>query len=130
MHLKHIMSLAGMYMLNSRRFDENKINRALDMLYINRRDEFRELSKALLPEKALLSMDNWKEFVLNFSLDVEESFKSWSGQLELPANSPQKSLTLLRQLAHGKTSMNQLAHLLNLSYSMSLEFKEIYRRLQ
>ena len=117
-------------MLNSQRFDENKINRALDLLYINRRDEFRELSKELLPEKALLSMPNWKEFVLNFSLDVEESFKSWSGQLELPVNSPQKSLTLLRQLAHGKTSMNQLAHLLNLSYSMSLEFKEIYRRLQ
>jgi hypothetical protein len=124
------MSLAGMYMLNSQRFDENKINRALDMLYINRRDEIRELSKVLLPEKALLSMPNWKEFVLNFALDVEESFKSWSGQSELSANSPQKALTLLRQLGHDKTSMNQLAHLLNLSYSMSLEFKEIYRRLR
>ncbi|MEO2220481.1 MAG: hypothetical protein ABGW55_02850 [Nitrosopumilus sp.] len=124
------MSLAGMYMLNSQRFDENKINRALEMLYINRRDEIRELSKVLLPEKALLSMPNWKEFVLNFALDVEESFKSWSGQSELSANSPQKALTLLRQLGHDKTSMNQLAHLLNLSYSMSLEFKEIYRRLR
>jgi len=119
-----------MYMLNSQRFDENKINRALEMLYINRRDEIRELSKVLLPEKALLSMPNWKEFVLNFALDVEESFKSWSGQSELSANSPQKALTLLRQLGHDKTSMNQLAHLLNLSYSMSLEFKEIYRRLR
>ena len=124
------MSLAGMYMLNSQRFDEDKINRALEMLYINRRDEIRELSKVLLPEKALLSMPNWKEFVLNFALDVEESFKSWSGQSELSANSPQKALTLLRQLGHDKTSMNQLAHLLNLSYSMSLEFKEIYRRLR
>ncbi len=124
------MSLAGMYMLNSQRFEEDKINRALEMLYINRRDEFRELSGILLPEKALLSMPNWKEFVLNFALDVEESFKSWSGQSELSPNSPQKALTLLRQLGHGKTSMNQLAHLLNLSYSMSLEFKEIYRRLR
>ena len=124
------MSLAGMYMLNSQRFDEDKINRALEMLYINRRDEIRELSKVLLPEKALSSMRNWKEFVLNFALDVEESFKSWSGQSELSTNSPQKALTLLRQLGHGKTSMNQLAHLLNLSYSMSLEFKEIYRRLR
>jgi hypothetical protein len=124
------MSLAGMYMLNSQRFDENKINRALEMLYINRRDEIRELSKVLLPEKALLSMPNWKEFVLNFALDVEESFKSWSGQSELSTNSQQKALTLLRQLGHDKTSMNQLAHLLNLSYSMSLEFKEIYRRLR
>ena len=124
------MSLAGMYMLNSQRFEEDKINRALEMLYINRRDEFRELSGILLPEKALLSMTNWKEFVLNFALDVEESFKTWSGQSKLSPNSPQKALTLLRQLGHGKTSMNQLAHLLNLSYSMSLEFKEIYRRLR
>tara|TARA_Y100000389_G_C17106803_1_gene338663 strand:+ start:103 stop:477 length:375 start_codon:yes stop_codon:yes gene_type:complete len=124
------MSLTGMYMLNSQRFDENKVNRSLELLYTNRRDEFRELSKELLPEKALLSMTNWKEFVLNFSLDVEESFKTWTGESELFANSPQKSLTLLRQLAHGKTSMNQLVHLLNLSYSISLEFKEIYRRLR
>ena len=45
-------------------------------------------------------------------------------------SSPQKALTLLRQLGHGKTSMNELAHLLNLSFNISLEFKEIYRRLR
>jgi hypothetical protein len=46
------MSLVGMYMLNSQSFEEEKINRALEMLYINRRDEFRELSGILLPEKS------------------------------------------------------------------------------
>jgi len=118
-----------MYMLNSSQYTEEKINHALDMLYIDRKNEFRELSLVLLNEKALQSMNNWKEFVLNFSLDVEDAFDTWSGQISLSVNSPQKALTILRQLAHNKTSMNQLAHLLNMSYNLSVEFKVIYKRL-
>ena len=124
------MSITGMYMLNSDVYDPEKIGQALEMLYIDRKNEFRELSHVLLSEKALKSMANWKEFVLNFSLDVEDAFKTWSGQSPLVTGSPQKALTLLRQLGHDKTSMNQLAHLLNLSYNISCEFKEIYRRLK
>ena len=124
------MSISGMYMLNSEQYEEKKIQEALEMLYVDRKNEFRELSHVLLNEKALKSMPNWKEFVLNFSLDVEGAFKSWSGQIPLSVSSPQKALTLLRQLGHGKTSMNQLTHLLNISYNLSLEFKEIYRRLK
>ncbi len=119
-----------MYMLNTSEYKEEKIHQALDMLYIDRKNEFRELSQVLLNEKALKAMPNWKEFVLNFSLDVEDAFKSWSGQSSLLVSSPQKALTLLRQLARDKTSMNQLAHLLNMSYNLSVEFKEIYRRLK
>ena len=124
------MSITGMYMLNSDVYDPEKIGQALEMLYIDRKNEFRELSHVLLSEKALKSMPNWKEFVLNFSLDVEDAFNTWSGQSPLVIGSPQKALTLLRQLGHDKTSMNQLAHLLNLSYNISCEFKEIYRRLK
>jgi hypothetical protein len=124
------MSITGMYMLNSEAYDPEKIGQALEMLYIDRKNEFRELSHVLLNEKALRSMPNWKEFVLNFCLDVEDAFKTWSGQSPLVIGSPQKALTLLRQLGHDKTSMNQLAHLLNLSYSVSCEFKVIYRRLK
>jgi len=119
-----------MYMLNTGEYKEEKINQALDMLYVDRVSEFRELSLVLLPEKALQSMQHWKEFVLNFCLDVEEAFKTWSGQSALSVKSPQKALTILRQLAHDKTSMNQLAHLLNLSCTISIEFKELYRRLK
>ena len=119
-----------MYMLNSEEYNTEKIHQVLEMLYIDRKNEFRELSQVLLNEKALSAMSNWKEFVLNFSLDVEDAFKTWSGQSPLAAGSPQKALTLLRQLGHDKTSMNQLAHLLNLSYNISCEFKEIYRRLK
>ena len=124
------MSISGMYMLNSLEYDENKIRQALDMLYVDRKNEFRELSHVLLTEKAMKSMPHWKEFVLNFSLDVEDAFKTWSGQSSLSVSSPQKALTILRRLGHDKTSMNQLAHLLNLSYNLSLEFKEIYKRLK
>ena len=124
------MSIAGMYMLNSGEYKEDKIQQALDMLYVDRVAEFRELSLELLPEKALQSMPHWKEFVLNFCLDVEEAFKTWSGQSSLSVKSPQKALTLLRQLAHDKTSMNQLSQLLNLSCTISIEFKELYKRLK
>ena len=123
------MSTSGMYMLNSDEYSDEKIQQALDMLYIDRKNEFRELSQILLPGKAEKAVPNWKEFVLNFSLDVDDAFKTWSGQESLPAHSPQKALTILRQLGRDKTSMNQLAHLLNLSYNLSLEFKEIYKRL-
>ena len=119
-----------MYMLNTDEYDAGKISQTLDMLYVDRKNEFRELSEVLLSEKALNAMPNWKEFVLNFCLDVEEAFKTWSGQSALSVKSPQKALTLLRQLAHDKTSMNQLAHLLNLSCNISIEFKEIYKRLK
>ncbi|MDH5416148.1 MAG: hypothetical protein OEW55_02825, partial [Nitrosopumilus sp.] len=61
------MSISGMYMLNTERYEEKKIQEALEMLYADRKNEFRELSHVLLNEKALKSMSNWKEFVLNFS---------------------------------------------------------------
>ncbi|MCH6586499.1 MAG: hypothetical protein IH792_05680 [Thaumarchaeota archaeon] len=123
------MSIAGMYMLNSGEYKEEKITQALDMLYVDRIAEFRELSLELLPEKAQ-TMPHWKEFVLNFCLDVDEAFKTWSGQTALTVKSPQKALTLLRQLAHDKTSINQLAKLLTLSCTISIEFKELYKRLK
>ena len=109
------MSVAGMYMLNTDEYKEEKIKQALDMFYVDRVIEFRDLSLNLLTEKAIQKMPHWKEFVLNFCLDVEDAFQTWSGQRPLTVKSPQKALTLLRQLAHDKTSMNQLAHLLNMS---------------
>jgi len=124
------MSLSGMYMLNSEHYTQEKIHQALDMLYLDRKNQFRELSSVLLPENASNTMSTWKEFVLNFSLDVESAFETWSGQTPLSVSSPQKALTILRQLSRDKTSMNQLVHLLNMAYNLSTEFKEIYKRLK
>lgn len=111
--------------------DDKKIMQALDMLLIDRRNEFHELSAVLLRNpKSIESIPNSEQFILNFCLEVNEAFKTWSGQEALSVNSPQKALTILRQLSRDKTTMNQLAHLLNLSYTLAEEFKEIYRRLR
>jgi hypothetical protein len=123
------MNIDGMYMLNTEEYTEEKIQQALEILYTDRKNEFHELSEALLAEKAK-EMPNWKEFVLNFCLDVGDSFKTWTGQKHPSATSPQKALTLLRQLGKNMTSMNQLTHLQNMSYNLSAEFKEIYKRLK
>ncbi len=122
------MSLDGMYMLNTEEYTEEKIQQALETLYTDRKNEFRELSEVILGEKAN-TMPNWKEFILNFCLDVGDSFKTWTGQKPPSATSPQKALTILRQLGKGVTSMNQLAHLQNIAYNLSAEFKEIYKKL-
>lgn len=124
------MSIVGMYMLNAKQYRQEKIYQALDMLYVDRKNQFHELSRVILNEKVVRTMPRWKEFILNFCLDVENSFRVWTGEDSLSTNSPQKALTLLRQLGHDKTSMNQLTHLLNISYNISLEFKEIYKGLK
>ena len=123
------MSLEGMYMLNSTKYNEEKIHKALEMLYLDRENEFRELSQMCLGNKNLDKMPNWKEFVLNFCLDVGDSFKTWTGQKSPSATSPQKALTILRQIGNDMKSMNKLTHALNISYNLSMEFKEIYKRL-
>lgn len=123
------MSLEGMYMLNSSEYTEEKIHKALEMLYIDRENEFRELSQVCLGKENLNEMPNWKEFILNFCLDMGDSFKTWTGQKLPSGTSPQKALTILRQIGNGMTSMNKFTHVLNISYNIAMEFKEIYKRL-
>jgi len=117
-------------MLNSAEYTEEKIYKALEILYTDRKNEFRELSRVVVGEKKLKEMSNWKEFILNFCLDVGDSFRTWTGQKPPSATSPQKALTILRQVGNDLTSMNKLTHILNISYNLSMEFKEIYRRLE
>jgi len=124
------MSISGMYMLNSENYSQEKIHESLDMIFVDRKNQFRELSQVLLPENASNSMLTWKEFILNFSLDVESAFETWSGQTPLSVNSPQKALTILRQLSRDGASLNLLVHRLNMSYNLSTEFKSIYKRLK
>jgi hypothetical protein len=108
-------------MLKKEGFEEAKIKQALDMLLIDRENEFRELSTMIMP-KTLTEP-------IKFCLDVNEAFKTWSGEKELNQNSPQVALTILRQLSRNKTAMTQLFHLMNISFDLAEEFKEIYRRL-
>lgn len=119
-----------MYMLNAVKYDEEKMQQAIIILYADRKNQFQEILESLVNKNKQKGISNWKEFVLNFCLDLEESFRKWSGQNPLLIGSPQKSLILLRKLGNGKTTMNQLTHLLNISYNLSIEFKEIYKHLK
>jgi hypothetical protein len=101
----------------------------LEILFVDRKNEFRELSNMILPKTLVEPIKNWEHFVLNFCLDVNEAFKTWSGDMPLNPNSPQKALTILRQLSRNKKSMNQLSHLMNISFDLAEEFKVIYKRL-
>ena len=120
--------MSEMYMMKKDGLSEAKLRKALDMLLIDRKNEFRELSKMIMPKTLSHPIKNWEQFVLNFCLDVSEAFKTWSGDMNLNPNSPQKALTILRQLSRDKTSMTQLSHLMNISYDLAEEFKVIYSR--
>ena len=116
-------------MLNSEEYIEEKVHKSIEMLYTDRKNEFDELSQMCLGGKNLNEMPNWKEFILNFCLDVGDSFKTWTGQKPPSVTSPQKALTILRQIGNDMTSMNNLTHALNMAYNIGMEFKEIYKRL-
>ena len=125
------MSTIGLYLVKKLGQDDEKIKQALEMLLIDRGNEFRELSNVLLRvPKSMAPISNSEQFILNFCLDVNEAFKTWSGETELLIDSPQRALIILRQLSRDKTKMNELVHLLNLSYTLAEEFKEIYKRLK
>ena len=123
------MDLVGMYMLNTEEYEKEKIQQAIDILYKDRKNEFDELSNAILTDK-VKNLPNWQEFILNFCLDIGDSFKTWTNQKPPSTTSPQKAFTILRNLGKNKTSMNQISHLLNMSYDISNEFKEIYKRIK
>ncbi|HET6517489.1 MAG TPA: hypothetical protein VFG25_04635 [Nitrosopumilaceae archaeon] len=108
------------------------MRRALQMLLLDRGNEFRELGASVFPtgSKPQTSIKNWEEYVLNFCFDVSEAFKCWSGNKQMEINSAMKALTILRQCSKNKKTMNQMTHLLNIAYNLAEEFKVIYRRIE
>ena len=118
-----------MAMLMHREFEAEKTKRALDMLLIDRGNEFRELAELIIRGSSKESVKNWELFILNFCLDVCLAFKTWSGQKETEPNSGLKALTILRQVGRDKTSMLQLTRYLNVACDLAEEFKVIYKRL-
>ena len=125
------MSQMGMYMLKKGGYNDAKTEKALQMLLIDRKNEFRELAGVIFARlpPGIGPIEGWEKVVLNFALDVDEEFKVWTGKEPMVINSANKALTILRQLSRGKNTMNQLAHMLNISYDLAEEFKVIYRRI-
>ena len=124
------MNINGMYMLKNSGYETEKMEYALEVLYKDRKNEFNVLSQAFLGKEKLDKTPNWKEFVLNFCLDVSDSFKTWSNQKPPSSTSPQKALTILRQIGNGKKSMRELTQILDIAFDLAEEFKNIYKRIK
>lgn len=111
-------------------YNGDKSDRALEMLLVNRQHEFRELAGVIFARlpPGLGPVHDWEVFVLNFTLDVTDQFKVWCNEEPVGSQSAIKALTMLRQLGAPHTTMNNITHMLNLSYTIAEEFKVIYRR--
>jgi len=111
--------------------DNETAKKALNMILINRRIEFRTIIDTILAHKnEQLILSEWKEFILHMCLEVEECFSIWNGNVEPSQNFYLKSFITLKQFCKGQTTMNQLTHLLNLAYNIAQEFRIIYNRIE
>ena len=102
--------------------------KSLQMLLIDRSNEFRELSHGMgYPTNT----KDWEIIILNFCLDFNDCFKVWSNQNDTPDhNQVHKCMTQMRQIAMGKSNMIEVTKLQNLAYTLAEEFKSIYNRLR
>jgi hypothetical protein len=109
-------------------FEDATSKKALELLLVDRKNEFRELSNIIgIPR----TTPGWEKIILKFCLDLDDCFKAWSDKdWDGDHNTIHKSITLIRQLAKGRATMNELAHQLNIGYTLAQEFKAIYKRLK
>jgi hypothetical protein len=114
-------------------YDPRKAKESLDMLLIDRGNEFKELANGM---KIPTTSKSWEENILKFCLDFNVCFYDVITKVEGPNDSTEDShnkihqcMTLIRQLARGKTNMIEITHMQNLAYTLAEEFKSIYKRL-
>ncbi|MFN3654059.1 MAG: hypothetical protein ACK4TO_01885 [Candidatus Nitrosotenuis sp.] len=113
--------------------EPKKAKEALDMLLIDRSNEFKELARSMgIPTTS----HNWEQIILQFCLEFNDCFKMLT-QVEGPNDATKDShnkihqcMTLIRQIARGKTNMIEITHLQNIAYTLAEEFKTIYKRLR
>ena len=108
--------------------DEKIMIKSLDLLLVDRNNEFRELADVIGIPKTTLG---WEFIILKFCLDFRDCFVAWSKKDgELDHNTIHKSMTLIRQLAKGIKTMTELAHWENLAYTLAEEYSAVYKRLR
>lgn len=114
-------------------YDQKKARESLDMLLIDRGNEFKELANGM---KIPTTSKNWEENILKFCLDFNVCFYDVITKVEGPNDTTEDNhnkihqcMTLIRQLARGKTNMIEITHMQNLAYTLAEEFKSIYKRL-
>lgn len=122
--------MSNTFILTKWGYDGPKSSRALEVLLVNRHEEFRELAHVIFARlpPGMGPVADWEVFVLNFTLDVTDQFRVWCNEESVNPQSAVKALTILRQLGAPNTTMNHMTHMLNISYMIAEEFKVIYRR--
>ena len=101
--------------------------KSLALLLNDRHNEFRELADIIKIPK---TTPGWEFIILKFCLDFRDCFVAWSQKdKDLDHNTVHKSMTLIRQLAKGRKTMTDLAHLENLAYTLAEEYHSVYKRL-
>jgi hypothetical protein len=109
------------------KYDLKKAQKSLQMLLIDRSNEFLILAKGIgYPANT----KDWELIILNFCLDYIESFHAMSADEQPDHNQIHKCMTQFRQMARGKTSMTEVTHLQNTSYLIAEDFKAIYKRME
>lgn len=113
-------------------FEAKKAEESLDLLLETRQNEFKELAKGMgIPTTA----KDWEHIILQFCLEFNECFRMLTvidgpnDSTEDKHNKIHQCMTLLRQIARGKTNMIEITHLQNLAYTIAEEFKTVYKRL-
>lgn len=113
-------------------FEPKKAKESLEMLLVDRKNEFKELAKGMgIPTTA----QNWEPIILQFCLEFNSCFVMLT-RVEGPNDATDDShnkihqcMTLLRQISRGKSNMIEITHLQNLAYTLAEEFKTVYKRL-
>ena len=104
-----------------------KAKRSLDMLLIDRSNEFHELANAI---GYSTTYSNWQEFILRFCLEFDDCFEMWSEKDSLEDhNRIHKCMTIMRQIGQGRSNIDQVTKLQNMAYRIAKDFKVIYDRL-
>jgi len=114
-------------------YESLRAQKALDMLLIDRKNEFRELANTMnIP----MTWTDWEKSILKFCLDFDVAFEMLSSKSGISDSAKDshtgihKCMTLMRQLAKGKKSVTEFTHLQNIAYTLAQEFKVIYRRIE
>ena len=107
-------------------YDQIKARKALDLLFDQRKNEFKELAENLhIPTNS----EDWEVIILKFCLDFEECFEIWTGEENPNQTKTYKCMTIMREIAKGKKTVTEISHIENVAYNLYQEFHNIYQRL-
>lgn len=107
--------------------NDSKAKRSLDMLLIDRSNEFHELASAI---GYSTKYNNWEEFILRFCLEFDDCFEMWSEkESDGDHNRIHKCMTIMRQIGHGSSNIEHVTKLQNMAYRIAKDFKVMHDRL-